>query len=100
MSGDPDFLDHFIEHAQPQLERLCVAEARCIAAGVETFADAADVVMRHAVQLGGWRLSDGQFSDLHDWVLSCLSAKLDEAATQDEWVNWLTANHIQGGRSP
>jgi hypothetical protein len=100
MSEHAPFAETFWEHLTPRLTRLCVAQARCVAAGVESFSGAWDAIMRYARNYGALHLPDHQLHELEEFITINLSAAVFEAETADEWSNWLKNNHIQGGRTP
>jgi hypothetical protein len=98
-TAPPAFADQFWEHVGPQLSRLCTAEARCVAADVDTFGNAVSVVVHHAWKYGAGYLPPERWDAVHDWILTTLGAEIFRAE-MDGWSSWLEDNHIRGGRVP
>lgn len=91
------FADQFWQHLGPQLATLCTAEARCVAADVETFGGAIGAVVRCAWKHGAGYLPAARWDDIHAWIIETLCEEIQRAET-DGWESWLDDNHISGGR--
>jgi hypothetical protein len=95
-AAPPVFADLFWEHLSPRLTRLCVALARCVAAGVETFDGAWNTLMRYAIRSGARHLPKHQQQGLEDWLAVQLSEAIF-AAEEGGWSEWIERNRIGPG---
>lgn len=103
MSGGPPpaFAELFQEHLHPRLTNLCIAQGRCVAAGVATYSEAHAAIYRYAHRYGAGLLPPARADDLVDWIASTLAEQVFHAEVEGEgWVSWLERHHIVGGRVP
>jgi len=84
---------HFWHYIGPSLSRLCVAEARCVAAGVQSYGDALGVLLRYALRHGGGHLSATRWYAFEDDMAERLVQAIAEAEAAG-WGEWLERNHI------
>jgi hypothetical protein len=87
------FAEQFWLHLRPSLTRLTIAEARCVAAGVETYGNAWSVVMDYARNRGALHLPVPDQDELIDWIGTTLCLAILEAEAAG-WGEWLERNHI------
>jgi hypothetical protein len=87
------FALHYRRHVVPQLQNLITAEARCVAANIETFSGACDVVHRYARKHGGLHLDPADWQALEEWIELELLKEITRAEAEG-WDRW---PHMRGG---
>jgi len=100
MSGHPaEFPDHFWQHVEQPLRNMCLAQARCVAALVETYSSAYHATISFVRNRGAGFLTEDDWDLLVDWIHSRLARDIAEAEAEG-WSTWLADNHIVGGLVP
>jgi hypothetical protein len=79
----------FQHHLEQPVHNLCVAEARCIIARVETYDGAWSAIHRYVQQRGSLLLDEEHHTALDLWIGDLLLEEVIKAETDPEnWAEW------------